>query len=259
MVYASHLLKDEEMRQVVEATDVGIESIEFSISENLDCLNEKIVEYIERLEYIGTRNLTLHGPFLDLNPMAYDSMVRAVTKARFTQTYEAAKRLGAKKIIFHTGFVPGVYYLTDWANRMAEFWNEFMEGKSGVQILMENVYDKEISPMIEVEQKVESPDFKLCLDIGHAHCYSPRSLSDWIQTFGEHAGHVHIHDNCGDRDSHLGLGRGNIPIDETLEMLMAYMPDADYTIECSIMEDVLMSGRAVSSCREKMQSAMKTG
>lgn len=29
------------MRQVVEATDVGIESIEFSISENLDCLNEK--------------------------------------------------------------------------------------------------------------------------------------------------------------------------------------------------------------------------
>ena len=43
---------------------------------------------------------------------------------------------------------------------------------------METVYDKEISPMIEVEQKVESPDFKLCLDIGHAHCYSPRSLSD---------------------------------------------------------------------------------
>ena len=32
MVYASHLLKDEEMRQVVEATDVGIESIEFSHS-----------------------------------------------------------------------------------------------------------------------------------------------------------------------------------------------------------------------------------
>ena len=85
------------MRQVVEATDVGIESIEFSISENLDCLNEKIVEYIERLEYIGTRNLTLHGPFLDLNPMAYDSMVRAVTKARFTQTYEAAKETGGQK------------------------------------------------------------------------------------------------------------------------------------------------------------------
>ena len=66
---------------------LGSRVLSSPIPENLDCLNEKIVEYIERLEYIGTRNLTLHGPFLDLNPMAYDSMVRAVTKARFTQTY----------------------------------------------------------------------------------------------------------------------------------------------------------------------------
>lgn len=256
MVYASHLLEDEEMRQVVEETGVGIESIEFSISENLDCLDEKIAGYRERLKYIGAGRLTLHGPFLDLNPMTYDSRIRAVTKSRFTQTYEAAKRLEARKIIFHTGFLPGVYYLTGWADRVAEFWNEFMEGKSGIQILMENVYDQEIPPMIEVEQKVESPDFKLCLDIGHAHCYSPRPLSEWIQAFGKHAGHVHVHDNCGDRDAHLGLGRGNIPVDETLELLNTYMPDAEYTIECSQMEDVLISSRMISSWRKKQKVKM---
>lgn len=259
MVYVSHLLVDEQMKLVVEQTGAGVESIEFSISENLDCLDKKIDDYRERLKYIGAQSLTLHGPFLDLNPMTYDSGIRDVTIYRFSQAYEAGIRLGANKIIYHTGFLPRVYYLTDWAERTAGFWNEFMEGKSGIQVLMENVYDQDIAPIISVKDMVESPDFKLCLDIGHANCYSPRPLSEWIQAYKGYAGQIHIHDNCGNKDSHLGLGRGNIEVEETLSMLMKYIPEADYTIECSGLEDVLMSCSAVESCMEKIQKSEMAG
>ena len=36
MIYVSHLLSDEEMKEIIERTGVGVESIEFSVAENLD-------------------------------------------------------------------------------------------------------------------------------------------------------------------------------------------------------------------------------
>lgn len=126
MIYVSHLLRDEEMKELVEELEVGVESIEFSISENLDHLSEHIKTYRKRLQFIGTRELTLHGPFLDLNPVAYDSRVRRVTMERFIQCYEAAQELGAKKIVYHTCYHPGIYFLIGWAERMEEFFHEFL-------------------------------------------------------------------------------------------------------------------------------------
>lgn len=100
MIYVSHLLQDEEMKELVEELQVGVESIEFSISENLDHLAEHIKTYRKRLQFIGAKELTLHGPFLDLNPVAFDSRVRRVTMERFIQCYEAAQELGARKSFF---------------------------------------------------------------------------------------------------------------------------------------------------------------
>ena len=73
MIYISHLLPDEEMQEVIAQTRAGVESIEFSISENLDSLSAHIASYKKRLAFMGADRLTLHGPFLDLNPMTYDS------------------------------------------------------------------------------------------------------------------------------------------------------------------------------------------
>lgn len=241
MIYISHLLEDEEMREVVAQTGAGVESIEFSVSDNLDSLEDKISTYQKRMKMMGAERLTLHGPFLDMNPMSYDSWIREVTMERFTQAYEAGIRLGAEKIVYHTCFLPTVYYLTDWAKRTAEFWNEFMEGKKGMQVLLENVYDPEPDAIVEVKELVESQDFKLCLDLGHAHCYSLLPLKIWIESFGKHTGQIHVHDNCKGRDLHLGVGKGNIPYPEVLHEIREQTGEVDYTIECSTLEDVMHS------------------
>lgn len=79
---------------------------------------------------MGAAHLTLHGPFLDLNPAAYDSQIRQVTRLRFDQSYEAARELGVEKIIYHSCYYPQVYFLEGWAERVAEFMNQFLEGRS---------------------------------------------------------------------------------------------------------------------------------
>ena len=106
MIYASHLIADNEMQEIIEQTGMGVESIDFSIADVLDHWEEHLPEYKERFHVMGTAHLTLHGPFLDLNPAAYDSQIRQVTRLRFDQSYEAARELGAEKIVYHSCYYP---------------------------------------------------------------------------------------------------------------------------------------------------------
>lgn len=250
MLYISHLLEDSEMRQMVSDTGMGVESIEFSIAENLDRMEEKIRLYEQRLDYIAgektKRNLTLHGPFLDLNPAAFDSLVQKATLERYEQCYRAAQILDAKKIIFHSCFIPAVYFPEGWALRAADFMNRFLDNKSDdIQILMENVWDPFPQLLREAAEQIAHPGFGICLDVGHAHCYSGRSCEEWIQMLMPFIRHLHLHDNLGDADSHMGLGNGNIRSEHILALLRE---GTDATIECYTAADVMQTYRM---CEEK--------
>ena len=74
-LFISHLPTDEQMKDLIAETGCGVESIEFSMASSLDRLPESICAYEKRLEFMGNPECIFHGPFLDLNPMAFDSMV----------------------------------------------------------------------------------------------------------------------------------------------------------------------------------------
>lgn len=247
MIYVSHLLDDREMKNVLQDEALGIESIEFSIADNLDHLNEKLAEYKKRLTELECQKLTLHGPFLDLNPAAFDSLVQQATRKRYEQCYQAARELGAKKIIFHSGFVPSVYFLEGWAERAADFYNRFLEDKSGeIEILMENVLDPFPGPLRDVAEQISHPAFGICLDVGHAHCYSEAACDEWIEVLNPYIRHVHVHDNCGDHDSHMALGQGTLKREKLLDLLGG---GVDATIECRSICDVETTYRQI--CRKE--------
>ena len=239
MIYISHLLPDEEMKGLVTETGTGVESIDFSISDNLDHLGKRIELYQKKLEKMGNPPLILHGPFLDLNPASFDSLIREVTMTRFTQCYQAGLELGAKKIVYHSGMIPCVYYREGWADQVSRFFTEFLEDKDDLEIVMENVLDEDWCLLLDVYKKVDHPKFKLCLDMGHAHCYSEIPVMEWAEGLSPYIGHVHVHDNAGDRDSHLGLGKGTLPYHEVLKLLPV-SKERTWTIECSHKEDVLL-------------------
>lgn len=97
MIYISHLLPDDEMKEIISQTGVGIESIEFSIADNLDHLKESVCSYRERLKFMGCRGLTLHGPFMNIDPAAFDSEVRKITMSVFTKLIQQVWNLGQKR------------------------------------------------------------------------------------------------------------------------------------------------------------------
>ena len=247
-VYISELLTQEELKDVTEKTESGLELIRFSVGENLDAFDSQIREAREALAPLGCRGLTLHGPFLDLNPASYDSCIRAVTRQRYEQAYQAARILGAEKIVFHSGRIPATVYLEGWAERMAAFFGKFLEGKSGIQILVENVFDPEYTGLLELAQRVRHPDFGLCLDMGHAHCFSGVPVTEWAGALGKYIRHVHVHDNDGTRDAHLALGMGTIPLKRVVEKIVKASPEATWTVECSSREHAETSVKILKNC-----------
>lgn len=240
-IYGSELLERQEQRDLILETGLGLESIRFAISDNLDELNKQIEEAREDLKYFENPHLYLHGPYLDINPMTYDSRVRRITRERYEECYEAAVQLQADGIVFHSCMNPLVYYTIGWADRMVEFWNEFMEGKTGITLVMENVYDREIPPFVDVAKQIQHPDFGICLDIGHAHCYSGRPVKEWLKACGPYIKHLHLHDNDQTEDHHVALGQGTIDVDEVFTFLKGLPQDYTITLECQRKEDFLSS------------------
>ena len=181
-----------------------------------------------------------------MNPAAYDRLVREVTMKRFDQCYQAGLLLGTRKIVFHSGMNPYVYYKQGWADQVSRFFSEFMDGRQKLEIVLENVFDDDWELLLDVYKKVDHPNFKLCLDIGHAHCYSSVDVREWAKALAPYVTHVHVHDNLGDRDAHAGLGRGNLPYQQVLESL-PLTEERTWTIECMKKEDAQL-------CWEKIRS-----
>ena len=106
-----------------------------------------------------------------------------------------------------------------------------MKDRQEIPIVLENVFDNDWRLMEDVCKRVDQDNFTLCLDIGHAHCYSDINVLEWAERLAPYVTHVHVHDNCGDRDAHIGLGKGNLPYKEVLRFL-PQTEERSWTIEC---------------------------
>lgn len=241
-VYISHLFEDEKFKEVIDRYkndfEIGTETIDFAAGYYLDMKDEKINEYNDRMgEYITKHPLSIHGPFLDLCPHSFDSLIREATMERYLETYRAAHKLKAKHLIFHSCQIPSIYFGSTWEDNSIAFWKEFLDETDGtVKIHIENVFDETYENMLNLIDRVKNSKLSICFDIGHANCYSKQPVVEWIEKLGSRIGHVHLHNNFGDKDNHLPLGEGNINMSEVLSCLKKELPNVDYTLEMNSPE-----------------------
>jgi sugar phosphate isomerase/epimerase len=179
----------------------------------------------------GIEPCTLHGPFGDLCPGSFDAMLRDVARNRFEFAFSISRQLGASYIILHHGYVPGTSFPDRWLTRSTAFWTEFLQDKSNAHFYIENMLERDPDLLSELVAAVDSPNFNVCLDIGHAHCHSETPVLQWIEKLGEKIQYVHLHNNYGETDEHLGLGNGTIPMLEVCYALDEFVPDAIWAIE----------------------------
>lgn len=195
---------------------------------------------------------TIHGPFLDLNPGSSDSQIRVVSQERCRQLLALIPPLAPQVIVFHAAFDPLFYgeRAAIWLEQSAETWLPVVEAveKAGTRIALENVLERTPEMIQELLLKVNSPSLGMCLDIGHAHIFSPVPLPDWVSSLGSRIFELHLHDNHGQQDEHLALGEGTIDIQGVLKAVQNEGISPALTIEALNEEHVMLSLQRLFSC-----------
>lgn len=183
---------------------------------------------------------SLHAPFKDLCLASQNLVNKEDAMRNFNYAYKVAKELGCSEIVVHNGYNPNTSFYDGWVKRSTIFWKEFFSDKdNSIRIMIENQNEVSANLINMVINEVNDDRLKACLDIGHAHANSLKSVKEWIKTLGENIGYLHLHNNHGKQyeeetylnDEHLDLNNGTIDMKEIFELLEEYCPNAIWNIE----------------------------
>ena len=222
------------------------EHLEYAIANHInpevflpaEALDNLIMEELATLAgalHAAGLNTTIHAPFIDLNPGAVDSGIRAVSRKRINQVMKAAELLKPRVIVVHPGY-DDLHYGDNklvWLKNSIEFWQEFVPQarQIGTILAVENIFEKEPSTLKALLEAVDDPCFRHCFDVGHWNMFTKVSMEEWFGELGSYIVESHIHDNHGESDEHLPVGEGVINFEQFFPLLTRYAPDAVWTIE----------------------------
>jgi len=171
-------------------------------------------------------NLTtsLHLPFFDLQPGSADNLVRAACQERLCRAMEVAKVYEPTHMVGHVRYDHLLYMNTYplWRERALDTWLAMLSTwPEHPPLYLENTFEPDPATVAGVVEKLRDAHGQrvgLCLDMGHWFSFSGghrlRNLDHWLDTFAPLLGHLHLHDNDGSFDQHMGLGQGDIPWSE---------------------------------------------
>lgn len=214
--------------QTAREFGLGVELAQFCLAENMDKTPPDVQASLDAALEVPRR--VLHAPFAELCPAAIDPLVREVAKRRYLQAAALAKRYGAEKMVVHSGFIPLVYYPEWFAPQSAAFWREFLNDVDGLTLCVENVMETSPDALRQIAEQVNDPRLRICFDVGHAFCQGGE-LAPWLDALAPYISHVHLHNNHGSSDEHLGLPDGTLDMAAVIRQLEALAPQATYTLE----------------------------
>lgn len=201
----------------------------------LDDLDAAAVERAAQLIAASGRRPTVHAPFFDLSPGAMEPLVRDVTQRRLTQALEAAARLGAHLMVVHPGYdrwrYPNLAAL--WTEQAAATFAPLTElaARYDCRLALENIYEENVATLTGLIERLDSPWFGHCFDIGHWRLFGRQPMEQWLAAVAARLLHLHLHDNRGVADDHLPIGEGVIDFAPLLAVLPALPRPPSITLE----------------------------
>lgn len=180
-------------------------------------LNKRRVSVLKSVGASRRLRYSVHAPFADVNIASLSSCMLRATVKRLELSIMHAQALDACVWVFHPGagtgistFYPGLGWLQNLktARTLATIGNEY-----GMKIAIENVPEPYPGLMKNVKEFEEfyaniDEDIGLVVDVGHANING--QSESFFKTFKDKIVHVHLSDNDGKSDQHLGIGRGTV-------------------------------------------------
>ena len=189
----------------------------------------------------GIKINQIHGPWrYPPNDATEDD--RAALFGKMAKAVAIAKHLGAKYMAVHPLMPYGVNK-PDNPDEVYEINKRYykaladVSGKLGVTVCLENMPHPNFplastESILKLIEDIGSPHLKLCFDTGHANV-TGESIGNSVRAAGKNLKIVHVHDNMGDKDSHLPPYEGTVDFGEFVEALYDIGFDGVMNLETS--------------------------
>ncbi|MCL1970413.1 MAG: sugar phosphate isomerase/epimerase [Candidatus Bathyarchaeota archaeon] len=160
---------------------------------------------------------TVHAPFADVNIASPSPTMLNASLKRLTKSLYYARALDAKLWVFHPGARTGIsqfYPGAEWKQNTQSIQELYAEAEQlGVNIAVENLPAKYWFLMSRPEDfnrfyKETGLPIGIVLDIGHSNLEN--QTEPFFDKLVDKIAHIHVSDNKGVDDDHLGIGYGTI-------------------------------------------------
>lgn len=158
---------------------------------------------------------TFHFPFVDMATGSPDPLIRRAVRKRFEMALQWVESYAPHAIVVHTGYYPLAHgeLSQEWLEYSVETFLWLKGALKDLQVpwAIENVFEHRPEDLLLLMERLGPPPGGICLDLGHLNAFSRTPLILWMEGLCHLIEHLHLHDNKGHRDDHLGIGMGNIP------------------------------------------------
>jgi sugar phosphate isomerase/epimerase len=190
---------------------------------SLDTYRPRDFRRVARAFAAAGRRVTLHGPFQDLLPGALDDIILAAARRRLREACRWLPVFRPETLVCHLGYESRHYRWEReaWLTRVSATYREVgrAAGASGAALMLENVYEDDPELLKEVISRINLPNVRVCLDVGHLQAFGGGDFAGWLAALWPLIGQLHLHDNRGAGDDHQALGTGTVPLDYVLTFL----------------------------------------
>jgi sugar phosphate isomerase/epimerase len=178
---------------------------------------------------------TVHGLVADINIASIHPEFRETSVTLHRRAIEASASIGAELYIIHPGYNAWSFCWQDALLALDQSLSELamMQEELGIRLAVENMPKSEW--LFFNKPDLDLHGMGLVLDVGHAQTCG--TLMEFLKA--PDLMHVHLHDNSGDGDEHLALGRGCIELGPVLKTIEER--DISATLEQKTEQGILES------------------
>lgn len=217
--------------------EIDVKHVEL-LDEGLHTLNDRRVKALRKVALSRDLEFTVHAPVADINIASPSPVLRRAILRRLEKSIIYSRKLDCRLWVFHPGLKTGVshfYPNLDWSLNLKSVRDLLkIAEKKDVKISIENVPEpfpfllKSADDFSRFFSELNE-DLGLTLDVGHANLN--RQIEDFINNLRSKIVHVHVSDNQGDNDIHLGIGHGTVEWRSVAESLKGIKYDGVVILE----------------------------
>lgn len=191
--------------------------------------------------------ISAHAPLSDINIGSLNPTMRKESLSQIFDTIRIASELNIPLLIIHPGHYSPLGVIAkeevksickESVKKIGKFCKDY-----GVRVALENMPKQDFTMCHTLEEltAISDGNVELCFDVGHAN--TAKCIDDFMN-YTKGFADVHLHDNFGEKDEHLQIGRGKIEFKKILPAL-AKNHSGFFVIESRNLEEAVGSKKVL--------------